>query len=278
MPEILHLPADPQMEKLAEITMNVEFSPAQGLKCAILSPWYKPEGTSFPAIVFVQGSAWTFPNIGYEIPQLAWYAQHGYVVMTVTHRNREEGHPFPAFLQDVKCAIRYLRAHAEKYHVDKERIAIWGTSSGGNTSMLVHLTGDDPRYRTDEWAEESDAVCCAVECFGPSEMVSLFHYDGRRVPMLEQLRGELTIEELAKVMSPYYQIQEGKKYPPILMLHGNADPVVDYESQGVRMYERYLEYGVDAKMICIDGAPHEGPFWSTAVHEHVMAFLDEHLK
>ena len=46
-------------------------------------------------------------------------------------------------------AIRYLRAHADEYGIDKSRVAFWGTSSGGNTALLVALTGDDPRYKTD---------------------------------------------------------------------------------------------------------------------------------
>lgn len=67
-----------------------------------------------PLIVFVQGSGFTHPWIYPEIPQLARYAQHGYVVAAVTHRSCLEGHPFPAYLQDVKTAIRFLRRHAEE--------------------------------------------------------------------------------------------------------------------------------------------------------------------
>ena len=46
----------------------------------------------------------------------------------------------------IKAAIRYLRANARQWHVDPDRLGIWGTSSGGNTSLLVGLTADDPRY------------------------------------------------------------------------------------------------------------------------------------
>ncbi len=280
---ILHIPANPEQTALARLRTDIVFSAATGtqLTCAMLLPWNEAPETPYPAIVFVQGSAWQFPDIGYEIPQLSEYARRGYVVMTVTHRNCLDGHPFPAFLQDVKTAVRYLRANAQAYHVDPERIGIWGTSSGGNTSMLVAMTGDDARYKTAEYAAVSDAVRCAVQCFGPTDLKSLFDYHRAAGSTDESLpsalAGERPYDEVMRDMSPYQIAEKGKAYPPILMLQGNADVVVPW-TQAEMMLEKYEEVGADAQLICIDGAPHEGPFWSGAVHEQIVAFLDAHLK
>ncbi|MCB8600020.1 alpha/beta hydrolase, partial [Blautia sp. DFI.9.9] len=68
------------------------------------------------------------------------------IVATVQHRSALDGHAFPAFLQDVKTAIRYLRAHAAEYQIDPDRVGIWGTSSGANAALLTALTPNDPRY------------------------------------------------------------------------------------------------------------------------------------
>lgn len=78
---------------------------------------------------------------------------------------------FPAYLEDVKAAIRYLRANARQWHVDPDRLGIWGTSSGGNTSLLVGLTADDPRYEDGTNVDESDAVKYVVSCFPPTDML-----------------------------------------------------------------------------------------------------------
>lgn len=280
---ILHIPVNLEQKEQARLVPHVVFSTATGkeLSCAFITPWNETPEKPYPAIVFVQGSAWQFPDIYYEIPQLSEYARAGYVVMTVTHRNCLEGHPFPAFLEDVKTAVRYLRTNAETYHVDPERIGVWGTSSGGNTSMLVAMTADDPRYNTGEHGGVSDGVRCAVQCFGPTDIITLFDYhfnagDTDRA-LANALAGERAYEEVAREMSPYQIAQKDKTYPPILMIQGNADPVVPW-SQGEMMYEKYLEVGADAQLICIDGAPHEGPFWSRAAHEQILAFLDRHLK
>ena len=85
-----------------------------------LRPW--EEEARWPLVVFVQGSAWRTPDRGYEIPQLSHLAQQGYVVATVCHRDSTQGNPFPAYLQDVKTAIRFLRAHAEEYGIDPEHV------------------------------------------------------------------------------------------------------------------------------------------------------------
>jgi len=277
-PEIPVISNNPTFAGLAEMFPDVVYSTATGkeLKLAVLSPWVPASvdrsTLSMPLIVFVQGSAWTFPNIYFEIPQLSQLARMGFVVATVTHRNALEGHPFPAFLEDVKCAIRFLRAHAAEYGIDKERVSIFGTSSGGNTALLVGLTGDDPRYKTAEYAEESDAVCGVVECFGPANLQAMLPpfelllnapADNEFAPIFRGLLGTdpAVAAKRMEEMSPVNHVDKNKTYPLFLLLHGTADDVVPYE-QGVEMYHTLLDGGVSAKMVAINGAEHEGSFWS----------------
>ncbi len=279
---IRHIPCNPRLRGLALRVPDVVFSTAAGtpLTMQILVPWREEgSGQRYPLIVFLQGSAWTSPDVNYELPQLAQYARAGYVVASITHRSRLEGHPAPAFLQDAKTAIRFLRANAEEYGVDPQRVCFFGTSSGGNTSMLVALTGDDERYRTDEYAGYSDAVQLAVECFGPSDLWPLLAMRGKeKLDELTTFVGGDPEEhrEIIREMSPLRILPQAKNVPPMLLLHGDADELVPYE-QGVAMYEALREAGHEAEMICIDGAPHEGAFWSAAVHEAVLDFLARRL-
>lgn len=282
---IRHIPHNPRLRGLACRVPDVVFSTASGtpLTMQILTPW-REEGSRgsdkrFPLIVFLQGSAWTSPDVNYELPQLAEYARRGYVVASITHRSRLDGHPAPAFLQDAKTAIRFLRAKAGEYGVDPERVCFFGTSSGGNTSMLVALTGDDERYRTEEYAEYSDAVQLAVECFGPSDLEPLLAARGKenQEALTTFLGGDPEAhQDLLRQMSPLCILPQAKNVPPMLLLHGDADEMVPYE-QGTQMYKALCAAGHDAEMICIDGAPHEGSFWSAAVHEAVLDFLARRL-
>ena len=230
-------------------------------------------------------------NINYHLPHISQFAMAGYVVATVTHRSSNDGHPFPAFLQDVKSAIRFLRAHAAQYQIDPERVAAWGTSSGGNTALLLGLTGDDPRYKSSVHPEQSDAVKAVVDVFGPTDMMSLFvsrHGDYENVQLdpgheayYNRILGASwrTAEGrgAADAMSPLQILREGMNLPPMQLLYGDADPVVPYD-QGVRMYDKLCQLGYDADFVCVSGAEHEGNFWSQAVLDEIRAWLDARMK
>lgn len=284
--EIITIKNNPALEGMACMVPDVVFSTAQGveLKMQIFKPWYEEtqEAQLYPLIVFVQGSAWTFPDVNYQIPQLAQFAREGYVVATLTHRNSLEGHPFPAFLQDVKTGIRFLRKHAAEYRIDPDRVGIWGTSSGGNTALLVGLTGDEARYKTEEYTEYSDGVKVVVDCFGPTDLgAALERLDEAPEDfksIFEGLRGENTKEnvERLKELHPVNHVEEGKAYPPFLLLHGNQDTLVDF-SQSELMFHRLSDAGADASLICVDGAPHEGSFWSRELLGLVKEFIDKNL-
>ena len=122
---------NPTLSGQVRLIENVVYAAADGqaLKLEVLTPWtqrYPQEYTTEPRplIVFVQGSSWRLPTFGEKIPQLVQFVKNGYIVATVQHRNSLDGHPFPAFLEDVKTAIRFLRANAKKYAIDPSRVAM----------------------------------------------------------------------------------------------------------------------------------------------------------
>ena len=277
-----HLPMNPLLTGQAELKQHVVYS-RNGQALTLILPWAHRDRRGpvdpTPLIVFVQGSGWTSLNLDYELPMLSRYAEEGAAVATVSHRSTLDGHPFPAFLQDVKCAVRFLRAHAEEYNLDKNRVAAFGTSSGGNTVCLLGVTGDDPRYRTDEYPEESDAVCAVVSCFGPMELVKLF---GQRLEKdranaearLERMFGADRTSWAAKLreFSPALRAEPGMALPSFLLLHGSGDPVVPIEQMEL-MYESLRRAGADVRAFCVDGAEHEGNFWSPEVRQAIHAEL-----
>lgn len=285
-PEITHIKNNPTLEGQVKLVQNVVYSTATGedLKMTLFVPWNMDcpeiEKEAKPLLVFVQGSAWTTPDFDFEIPQLSAFARKGYVVATVGHRDTGKGHPFPAFLQDVKCAIRFLRKHAGEYGIDPERVAIWGTSSGANTALLVGLTGDDPRYETEEHQGFSDAVNVVAECFGPTDLVAMGG-ENLENPMFRDVihnwfgPDSSRWVEMAREMSPVTHVEEGKKYPPFLLLHGTADPVVPFD-QMIRMYHKLLDCGAEAEAYQIDGAVHEHDFWSGEVYQIIEKFIEKY--
>ena len=271
------------MKGQVRLIENVTYSAVDGeaLKMDILAPWSQRydylKSDPRPLIVFVQGSSWRQPTMGEEIPQLVQFVKAGYIVATVQHRNSLDGHSFPAFLQDVKTAIRFFRAHAEQYAIDPQRVAIWGTSSGANASLLVALTPNDSRYKTAEYADQSDAVNAVVSCFAPTDVVDTFK-NASQVPGSDILQYSLfgtdpsKWDDIKRQMSPLYQFKDGQKYPPFLLLHGDADKVVPYH-QMEDMYHALEEHGVSVEAYRVKGANHERDFWSQTIYDIVKDFL-----
>lgn len=282
---IHELPNNPTLAGQVRLIENITYAAVDGqpLKMEILAPWTQRYSQQYhpvarPLIVFVQGSSWRTPHLGEEIPQLVQFVRAGYVVATVQHRSAIEGHHFPAFLEDVKTAIRYLRRHAKKYAIDPHRVAIWGTSSGANAAMLVGLTGDDERYKTGDYRHESYRVNAVVSCFAPMDVAATFESNAN-VPGSKLLEIGLfgtkpsKWPQLQSEMSPIDQVKPGQDYPPFLLFHGDADQVVPF-SQMVAMNDKLSANGYDVEAYRVKGANHERDFWSQAVYDAVMRFLD----
>ena len=186
-----------------------------------------------PAIVFIHGGGWRFgdkrkePFLG---PALD-FASKGYVCVTVNYRLLDEA-PMPACVEDVKCAVRWLRAHAGQYNVDPEAIGAYGNSAGAHLAAMLALCpasagleGDGP------WQEHSSAAQAVVASTTPTSfMVPMSDRQKERMEsntmpdkLLRNKPQELP-EELRKRISPITYVNAGA--PPFLLVHEASDPVV----------------------------------------------------
>src|SRR4051812_45788751 len=102
----------------------------------------------------------------------------GYVAVTISYRltepdaNNKPRWPFPAQIEDAKCAVRWLRANAAKYHIDPKRIGAGGGSAGGHLSLLLGTTDEKSRLEGNGGnPEQSSRVQCVVNYFGPTDLV-----------------------------------------------------------------------------------------------------------
>ena len=187
-----------------------------------------------PAILLIHGGGWSngdhyrFTTMGYRL------AAEGYVVVLPTYRMLQDA-PFPACLHDVKTAIRWVRANAEKYNIDPEHIGAYGNSAGGTLALTAAVTngneeldGDGP-YRN--FASDLQAVVCSGAV---GNMLHEKH--SRRAAWVyrnlagaqDQNRGAEMIEATMRAASPSAYVH--KDAPPILLIHGAQDEVVFIQS------------------------------------------------
>jgi acetyl esterase/lipase len=270
--------SNPQLTGQARLDTGIVFAKRgdQELTIDVLTPWRSAptDDRKYPLVVFVQGSGFGTPDRGYELPQISQLARRGFVVASVTHRNCYEGHKAPAYLIDVKAAIRFLRAHAEDFFIDPDKVLIWGTSSGGNTALMVALTGDKAIYKDAIYPEFSDAVLAAVDCFGPLN----FHTQDpeAKSDMIRCLIGKPEDKDFNKrcdEFSPQSYLDEATQIPPLFLLHGDKDSLVPIE-QSTDFYTKAKAKGFDVEMALVEGAEHEHDFWSQDLLDCIFDFIE----
>jgi acetyl esterase/lipase len=208
-----------------------------------------------PALVIIHGGGWRSGDKGGGM----WrslpleYAAKGYVAISINYRLTDEA-PFPACVEDVKCAVRWLRAHAEKYHVDRERIGAYGNSAGARLVAMLGLVGPEAGLEGDgPYQDQSSlvqAVCCAAT---PTDFTD---WEGRAP---EAKAGLLagpaeSLAERARKASPISCV--GPDAPPFLVVHGTADNTVPF-SQGEKFVRALKAAGAkDVTFMKYEGAGH----------------------
>jgi acetyl esterase/lipase len=182
-------------------------------------------------------------------------AERGYVAATVTYRLAPK-YQFPAAIHDVKAAVRWLRANAEKYNIDADRIGVVGDSAGGHLVQFLGVTGGVARFEGDGGnANHSTRVSCVVNYYGPSDFTKSY---GKSVDAAEVLPlwlgGDAKSHLQAHVLaSPLNWVTP--EAAPTLLLHGTEDPYVNHE-QAVWMHDRLKSANVEVQLLTLEGAGH----------------------
>ncbi len=239
-----------------------------------------PCSRRIPLVVYVQGSAWGEQDVYRAIPTLAEIAKKGYAVASVKHRSSKVA-GFPAFLQDVKSAIRFLRGNAEKYCIDPDEVAVWGDSSGGHAALMVGVTGDLEEFKTEDNREFSDAVSAVVDFYGPTDAAQInnkprnpiFLADKSNIPE-DILFGGCVAEhpELAQPGNPINYVSPDRKLPPMFIAHGDSDAMVPFD-QSLLMVKKLQECDQMVEFYKVRGADHGIFFWTDELLEKVDRFL-----
>jgi acetyl esterase/lipase len=238
-----------------------------------------PRGAAgrLPAIVVIHGGAWRAGSRS-EFDELTWQlAQSGFVAATVGYRFCPE-HRFPAQVQDVKCAVRFLRAHAEEFHIDPERLGAVGFSAGAHLALM--LGAMDPQDGLDDSGGSPGFVSkvqAVVSYFGPTDL-ELPSTDTTR-PLLVDLIGG-TLDERRddyRHASPIHYLDGGDA--PMLLFQGTADPLVPPQ-HATHMADAMQQAGVLGRVELIVGGGH-GADWSreewTRTSAAMLAFFREQL-
>jgi len=212
--------------------------------------------TPTPAVLWIHGGGWERGDKNGNSGALL-LANEGFVTASLFYRLSGDS-PFPADIEDCKCAIRFLRANASRYGVDPNRIGVAGASAGGHLAELVATAGESAGLEgTGGWPNVSSKVQAASAYYGVSDFtvgaMQFQHHTGQVVVKL--FRGtEKEKPELYRKASPIFYVT--KDGPPLLLAHGEDDDLVPFD-QSVRMAEAYRRAGLPVDLIAVKHAGHD---------------------
>ena len=226
----------------------------QHLKLNLARPKEVAGGARLPAIVCIHGGGFRAGDRAGWNERCKKLAGRGYVAVTVTYRLAPRSQ-FPAAVQDVKAAVRWLRANAGKYHVDPDRIGAVGDSAGGHLAQFLGVTGDVTQFDGDQNPGQSSRVACVVNFYGPSDLTRSY---GKSVDAAEVLPlflgGDVEHQRRRHILaSPLYWVTPAAA--PTLLIHGTEDKYVNYE-QATWILDRLKAANVEVELLTLQGAGH----------------------
>ena len=194
---------------------------------------YLPAEPFAPVVMYLHSGGWVSGGREIVPPMVLRFVERGYAVASIGYRLAPD-HPFPASVEDVKRALRWLRVSSQRDGlIDGERIVVFGTSAGGHIAALVGATPGrfEPTDLTPEQAAVDSTVAGVISIVGPTDLTTFSRPDSWAESLSEALLGcdPCSPEELAEASPITYMDHE---LPPAYWVYGENDTLVDAVTQG----------------------------------------------
>lgn len=246
------------------------------LKMDLICPKIREGRKGLPLIVWLCGGAYRMVDKSVWMPEFVYYARRGFVVASVEYRTANEV-SYPAPLEDVKAAIRYLRAHAEEFCIDPDRIAVMGESAGATLANLAGVWSGTNEYDKGDYLGEKSDVQAVVDYYGgteinwPAEDLTGFATDDVPPWTFRDFLGYSAGPETAKTASAVDHISENT--PPFMIFLGSEDPLGS-EDMNLEFCAKLDEYGIMNEYYYIEGAGHgDDAFYQDRVKDLIIEWL-----
>jgi acetyl esterase/lipase len=231
----------------------------------------------FPTLALIHGGAWRMGKRQDLSEWMAYLASEGYVAATISYRLLPDM-KFPDPVVDGKTAVRFLRANAAKYGVNKDKVGALGFSAGAYLASMLGVASPKAGFEGKEFADQSSQVQAVVSYFGPTDL-SFYGNDesAQNAIFVPMLGGRFKDKPGAyKDASPITYVS--KDSPPFLLLHGTKDWIVPIEHARA-MSKKLKEAGATAELIEIAGAGHGfEKAEARQADQAMLRFLEKNLK
>ena len=238
--------------------------------------YFPDSGGPWPALLYVHGGSWMRGDKSEALMFAGNMTSQGYLVVSINYRLYPPAR-FPAMIEDVKCAVRSLRAHAGEYNLDSNRMGAMGVSAGGHLVSLLGTSDQSAGWDVGEYLDQSSRVKAVIAMAAVTDLTK--HFPNADIEAMRHVGfGEDNIIQA----SPITHVTADD--PPFLLIHGDRDELVPYE-QSQLIYDRLVQMHVPARLVIVKNASHSfsAPEGTTTpslleINQIILDFLAEYLK
>jgi acetyl esterase/lipase len=240
--------------------------------------YFPASGGPWPVFLYVHGGSWME---GDKAEGEGWRGlnEQGYLVVSLNYRLAPI-HKFPAMIEDLKCAVRYLRAHAADYNLDSEHFAVLGASAGGHLVALMGTADESAGWEVGPNQDQSSRVQAVITIAGFFDFTKTIK-GGVGTPIYSAF-GALPGTSSPKLVTASPVTYISPDDPPFLIFHGDRDNIAPPE-QSVLMHDQLEGLNLPSTFVIVQGGDHglQGPEASPSsaeVYQMIVDFLETNLK
>jgi acetyl esterase/lipase len=229
---------------------------------------------SQPTLIYIHGGGWTGGTKEGGFNKVLPYLEMGWNVVNVEYRLARISLA-PAAVEDCLCALRWVATNAKQHHLDVNRLVLTGDSAGGHLALTTGMIPESAGLDRECPGAPLPKVAAIVDWYGITDVNDLLDGPNRKSYAVAWLSSMPERQQIAKRVSPLEYVRAG--LPPILMIHGDADPTVPYQ-HSIRLKAALDKAGVPNQLHTVPGGHHGG--FSAAenveVYKTIKAFLKDH--
>ncbi len=236
------------------IQKNIVYSTSGGHESKLDLFFQQKSTAKRPVLIYIHGGGWAGGSKEGSVLAFLPYLESGWDVVNVEYRLTRAALA-PAAVEDCRCALHWVFAHAGEQHFDTSRVVVTGGSAGGHLALTTGMLTAEGGF--DRGCQDAGPVTVAaiVNWYGVTDVSELLEGPNVRPWAIQWLGNQPDCERIAKAVSPMNMLR--KDLPPIITIHGDADPTVPYQ-QAVRLHRALDERKIPNKLVTIPGGGHAG--------------------
>jgi acetyl esterase/lipase len=266
-----------QVANTYRVSADITYLRASGadLKLDVYSP--STAAGSTPVLMFMHGGGWTGGSKNSALFAFLPFLEMGWAVVNVEYRLADVALA-PAAVEDCRCALRWIYQNAKQYQFDLDNIVVTGQSAGAHLALTTGMIpgsagldrqcpGDRRRaWTTGDLGTQEMKVAAVLDFYGITDVEDLMNRPpGTSGNFTEAWLGSaLDRAAIAKRVSPTTYVRKG--LPPIMIIHGTADPIVPFD-QATKLKKLLDAAGAPNELYAVEGGGHGG--WTTAEMEQI---------